>query len=103
MRLPNKCIIAGREFKIDRGTNEKGGAFFGDESKIYVERRKDNQEDMQIFIHEVIEAILTYRGHRYDNVYSGEWVFMFNHDEFTSVCYDIYLALKGVLKKENKK
>lgn len=96
IKIPNKVIICGREWDIKEDNNSGGGCFDGSKSEITI-GTKYPKDIPDIFVHEVIEAILTERLLRYkiprDCQDNGDLIFVFNHNDFERICPDIVLAL----------
>ena len=57
--------------------------------------------DLDMYLHEVLEAILQCRAHRY-HVYcdtsNEKKLFSFDHAEFTNIVKDLAIALKPIIK-----
>ena len=99
MKRPKKTIIGGKEWRIVYNKNP-GGCFDG--SKYLIKIGTLYSKDIPaILLHEIVEAILTERSHRYrlynDCEYQN-YLFSLNHDEFTNFIMDLALALKDIIK-----
>ena len=97
MRLPSKVVIGGRTFTVTRVKGD-GGQFRLTPPLLEVGRDDTDEGQMQTFIHEVLEMVLTERCHRYEGFPDANFMFMLDHRQFCEVVKDFYLALKGVLK-----
>lgn len=93
-------MIAGYEYDLIFNPKSSFGCF-GD-YKITI-GTKDKAMVTDIFLHEVIEAIIARRGfwwRMYDDT-NEKLLFSFNHAEFENIIVDIAAALKNYLKIEN--
>jgi len=101
MKIPKKVIIGGQEWKVKSNNKYSGGRFWSD--KLLLEVGTGNPSNVvPIFLHEVIEAILSCRDCRYEQ-YGGmdgneNFLFNFDHKEFIQIVNDIALALKDFLR-----
>ena len=97
MRLPSSVPIAGRVCQVTTG--EGTDASYCRKTGTIVLGGKNESKMAELFIHEVLEAILFERGHEY-YIYAGDTneklLFNMNHAEYDNVCKDLALALKGV-------
>jgi len=98
MRLPQNVIIAGRTWKVVHDKDISGGRFDSKPGIIKIGSLQSKDEETQVFIHEVLEAILAMKNHRYENYQDENYMFVFNHRDFLNICRDLTLALKGILK-----
>ena len=98
MRLPTSVIIAGRTWKVLYDKDVQGGEWYSQPGVIKIGPTSSDEEKIGIFVHEILEAILTTRNYRYDNYPDGNDLFVFNHREFINIVKDLTLALRGVLK-----
>ena len=98
MKLPKKVIIASKEYVVKVDPNSIEGNFTGETNTITVGTRYPHLIE-ELFIHEVTEAILNERGHRYTAYIEpcGRALFIFNHAEFENIVRDLVLALKDVI------
>ena len=99
--LPKKVIIGGQEWRI-KANKKYGGAKFWGGRKLIEIGTKYKGDIANNFLHEIIEAILSERNHRYE-IYGGmdgneNFLFNFTHEQFRNIIFDIGLALKDVLK-----
>ena len=91
-------FIAGQEWTVKQDKNKSGGWFDSKKNQIII-GTKYPQESTETFLHEVIEAVLNNRGHRYPGRVNGDpYLFNLNHAEFSNVVCDIVFALKDVFK-----
>ena len=94
MKLPKSVLICGKKWRVKK-RHTTGGMFDGSKCIIYI--GDIYKQDMLItYIHEVLEAILTERGHRYhryDTDTNSGLRFSFNHDEFNNICVDLASSL----------
>ena len=98
MKLPAKVMISGVEYKVKTSANYAGGSFSGVSNEIEVGAKFPNDVSM-IFLHEVMEAILTERNHRYkiyEQPTNEKLLFSFDHAEWVNIVKDIAHALKGI-------
>lgn len=96
MKLPNKVIIGGQEWKIEEKTSFRGGRGSTGKALIVIGKTNGEDEKIQTFLHEVFECILVMNGHRYENEHGQ--VFVFDHRQFEKAIDDLYLAIKPILK-----
>ena len=100
MKLPKKVLIAGKEWDVIQDKNMRGGQFDCCKAMMKI-GTKYPKEIGDVFLHEVIEAILLERNCRYSlfGKYENDgYIFVLNHKEFDNLCRDIVFALKDVLK-----
>lgn len=98
--IPNKVVIAGEIWDVKKNPKEGGGAFWGGEHLIEI-GTKNKKEIKMIFLHEVVEAILTKRGHRYNSLSecaNDGYRFVLDHSEFENAIRDLSLALSDTWK-----
>jgi hypothetical protein len=106
MKIPSKIILCGHDWTIYQKKGMNGGFFDGKKKVIHIQKDRDNQDKAEILLHEILEAILTIRGHRFSHWLGGDddtsqdllYKFVFNHSEFTNIIYDLKLALNSCLK-----
>lgn len=101
MKIPKTVLIASREWKVKTLPKEGGGYFDGSEFEIGIgTAHKPNVPG--IFLHEVAEAILAERSLRYQinhkPLNNGDYMFVFNHQQFEDFIFDLAYALKDYLK-----
>jgi hypothetical protein len=97
-RQMKKIPIAGVEWEVH--TNDLYGGGFDSSIPALVIGKAMPKMIPTIFLHEVIESILTERGLRYkmnQDGGNGDIIFVFNHKEFDNIVRDIALALDGLL------
>ena len=97
--IPKTILIAGTEWRIKVEKKEYGGGFSGANSEIVV-GTKIKKMVPTIFLHEVVESIMTERCCRYSLYSEGTnegLLFSFNHKEFEMIIRDLAIALKDVL------
>jgi len=100
MKLPKTVIISGYKWNVIQESKACGGSFNNNEKSIYIGSKIDN-EKVEIFLHEIIEAILSERGKRYciyGNGINDRVLFSFYHYEFENIIKDIMCAIKDILK-----
>ena len=102
MKLPGKVIIYGREWKVVKDPKSNGGnSVTAPRPEIHV-GTKEKSRIPEIFLHEVIESILMDNCLRFRaphvNSDNGDYVFIFNHQQFENIVPQIVLALKDVLE-----
>ena len=102
MKLPKKVIIAGKEWIVKTNKNVSGGKFSTGSFSIEV-GTKYPKDILDIFFHEVVEALLTERNLRYtiqrSQPENGDYLFNFNHEQFSQIIPDLIIALKDVIMK----
>jgi len=95
----NKTIpIGGVEWEV-KTTNAYGGGFDNSIPGITIGTEVKKMIPV-IFLHEVLEAIITERGCRYKlnpDGGNGDIMFIFNHKEYDNITRDLALALDGLL------
>lgn len=99
MKLPDKIVICGVRYHLKQDPKHDGGAF--DEAAMTITVGTAYPEDVaDTLLHEVIEAVCAKRKMRLikqvgepDN---GDYVFVFNHEQFELAVGDIAAALKGI-------
>jgi hypothetical protein len=97
--IPKSITICGKPNKVIQDKSGNGGAF--DEGKGIIVIGTANPLDVpEILVHEVVEAVLVTRLMRYaierSQPENGDYIFVFNHDQFEIACKDIAAALKGI-------
>ena len=98
MKLPKEVIIAGRTYKVILNKNKTGASFNGNKALIEIGGKYPSDIPM-LFLHEVMEAVLTERGNRYSCYTEGnEYLFSFTHKEFENFVMDVRLTLREILK-----
>jgi len=102
MKKPKKVVIAGREWSVVWDKTVEGACFDGNSAMIVIGRDGKGSE-MELYLHEVLEALLHERGHRYHYYCSDggneKRIFSFNHAEFVNIVKDLALILKPLLKE----
>jgi hypothetical protein len=101
MKLPKSVNICGKEIPLKEKRKEGGGSF--DFRKPIITIGTKYEIDIpETFLHEILEAILVERMFRYqlrgvgDN---GDYLFVFNHEQFNIICSDLANALKHYLER----
>uniref|UniRef100_A0A6H1ZAR6 Uncharacterized protein n=1 Tax=viral metagenome TaxID=1070528 RepID=A0A6H1ZAR6_9ZZZZ len=97
IKFPFKTIIAGKEYTIHLDRKDVGACFDSESRKIVVTPVPMIEENL---LHEILEAILTERFHRYQAI-NEDYVFSFDHTQFSNVVKDVVLALKPLLIRLN--
>jgi len=107
--IPKSVLICGVPYAVNVDPDVSGGYFTNDD-KITVEKTGTQFDQREIFLHEVLEAILVVRGVRYCRYSTNEnsgYRFVMNHDDFEMVVRDLAAALgdfiNGKLKRRQKK
>jgi len=95
IKFPFKTIIAGKEYKVYLDRTDVGACFDSESRKIVVTPIPLIEENL---LHEILEAILTERFHRYEAI-NEDYIFSFDHTEFSNIVKDVVLALKPLLIK----
>ncbi len=100
MKINNQLLIAGVTYEIRKDPKDFGGHFDAGKQIIWIGTKGKKDYQLQVFCHEVIEAILAEKNYRYqlnDFKDNEHYRFLFTHDEFDNICKDIALALKDVI------
>lgn len=103
MKLPKKVNICGVDYSVIQDKKDGGGEFSAAKYQIKI-GTKWPKHVPNIFLHEIIECIITERCQRW-RMYDGtneKMLFCFNHAEFENIVMDIASALKGVDFKEEQ-
>ena len=106
MKIPSKITLCGNTWTVFQKVGVKGGYFDAKKKVIFIGKDRDNQDKTEALLHEIVEAILVERGHRYsyynmdDNDVNQDllYKFFFDHSELTNIIKDLKLALKSCLK-----
>lgn len=98
MKLPKTVIIAGRPWPVVEDKSVDGALWDSNPGTIRIGPHKSDDVRAIWLLHEILEAILTQRLHRYDS-YPDEksQMFILDHREFSSVICDFYQAIKPLL------
>jgi hypothetical protein len=102
IKLPKTVPVDGYDWKVIIEKDMMGGSFDTATKEIFVGGKYKN-EIGRIFCHEVLEAILTTRGCRYQMYGSGtndRLLFSFYHYELENIVNDLYYSLRGIIKEE---
>jgi len=100
VKLPKTVTIAGREWRIIQDKKMRGGTFDAGKCEIVI-GIKYPKDIPDVFLHEILEAILLERNCRYSlfEKYSNDgYLFVMQHKEFDNVGRDLALALKDVMR-----
>ena len=97
MKLPTKVTIAGQEWAIS--LTKTSGGFFDCRKNIIKIGTKYPQDKLLLYLHETIEALLTVRGHRYQNNGEGQ-TFVFTHKELDNLIYDLLPIIDEILEQK---
>lgn len=96
-QLPKSVIISGKKYKIILDKNSTNGETNLSDGiiKIGIQNLLQVEETL---LHEILEAILYERGHRYSIYPDGndKLKFVYDHSEFENMCKDILLVLKEI-------
>lgn len=101
MKLPKSVIINGYKWNVKEDPNMYGGGFECKNKTIIIGGVVPN-EKLEIFLHEVAEAVLTTRGHRYNMYGNGtndRLLFSLYHHELENVIKDVMIAIKDIIKE----
>jgi len=99
MRFPKQVVIAGKVWKITYTKSFLGGRFKDIPPTLFIGTKEaDRQEVFQILLHEIIEAVLTCRNHRYTSNNEDSPVFYFNHRDLVSIVHEISFAIRGMIR-----
>jgi hypothetical protein len=104
MRLPKKVFITGRMWNIKRSSVSSGAEFNSNEAEITIGKCGKDQ-DFEMLLHEVLEAIIQDRGHRYHLYCDGQnekLMFIMNHAQFNNVVQDLTAALRPIFERKEK-
>lgn len=98
MKLPKTVKICGHTYTVKQDKTISGGHGIPAEKTITIGTACP-QESREIFIHEVMEAILYERGHRYTCYAEGNdgLRFVMDHHEFENICKDILAAFPSII------
>jgi hypothetical protein len=102
VNLPKSVAIAGRTWPVIMDKSVDGGKWKSDPGEIRIGPHKSDEERVIWFLHEVLEAILTLRNHRYESYPDENYLFVFDHREFINIVRDFYLAVP-ILPMKGKK
>lgn len=96
LKIPKSVVISGKRWKVVVDPKNGGGWFDGAKNIISI-GTKYPQDISDIFIHEVLECILTENNLRYSlgrtPKENGDLIFSFNHKEFEAVCANLAFTL----------
>ncbi len=100
MKLPKSVLICGVEYKVKANKSHNGGSF--SEAKHIIEiGTADCQKVLDIFLHEVIEAIYAERKMRLIkevcNPDNGDYFFCYNHEQHELAMADLAIVLKNLI------
>ena len=99
-RYPEKINIGGKDWKITYHNKSLNSSFVNYHIKIGI---KQPEELLENLLHEILEAILVERGHRYSlyNAYFGNdgLLFSFNHNDFENIVKDLVSCLTDITKE----
>jgi hypothetical protein len=103
MKLPKRVPISGKWWSIKKQKNSSEASFDGNKNEIVIGTQKE-ENILENFLHETLEATFTDRLHRYHIYADGndKLLFSFNHADFTLVVQDIALIMRMLLN-ENKR
>ena len=109
LKIPKSIYLSGKLWRVVTNNKEGGGWFDGGKATISI-GTKYPQDVEDIFIHEILEAILVERKYRYqlsrNRCDNGDLIFIFNHKEFENICADLAFALfhkdNPVLRKRKR-
>lgn len=93
MKIPNKIRLLGYTWKVIIDKNSGGGSFAWNDKIIKIGDKYGEKE--AIFLHEIMEAILTDLGYRYyTNEENSPYLFNFNHGGFCLFHKELHKVLK---------
>lgn len=93
MRIPKTIKMFGFDWKVIIDKKSEGGSLKWEEKEIKLGDRCGEAEN--IFLHEIMEAILLSHLHRYyTNDATSEYQFIFNHSEFVKIINHFYQIIK---------
>ena len=102
MKLPKTVFIVGREWKVVEKKKNSGASFNTGKATLFIGTSWEKGQTQINFLHEILEAIMTERMHRYKLPYisddNGNYIYVMKHEEMNQVVADLALALKDVLK-----
>ncbi len=100
MKIPKKTTIDGRQWSIT--TDRKSNGAFCDSSKVMINIGAAEGCGLKNYLHECLEVILIESHNRYRNQHSdnnnGDYIFVFNHNEFEKICSDLSIVINDLLK-----
>lgn len=92
MKIPKKIRMLGYDWKVILNKKESGGSFDWNTKIIEVGSKYGEHEP--IFLHEIMEALMTDMYMRYRGTESNqEYVFHFNHTDFCKFHKALYQVL----------
>ena len=97
MKIPKTIIICGQPWTIKQ-VRGGGGDFDSETRTITVGIHPMKDDTLEIFLHEIIECIMSMRDVRYKNNHQGDndsIRFVISHAEFQQVVHDIAASLRG--------
>ena len=98
MKLPKTVQIGGRTWRVERNLSIDGGEFFTHPGLIRIGRVANDEQVIQVLIHEILEAILVEGHHRYEHP-AEDHLFVFRHIDLCRIHKELYAALKPILRE----
>lgn len=99
MKLPKKVIISGKEFKVKLKKNSYSGHFSTIPAVMIIGTKGEEQQRREVFMHEILEAILTVRNYRFENAELPQnYHFCFDHKDIIDIAKDLSFAIKDIVK-----
>jgi len=103
MKFPKSILICGVNYKVVFDKKVLGGEFYWAKHLIKIEKGLDNERKFAILLHEICEAIMVENFMRFQKcidgpMHNGDYLFVFNHDNFE--IFTNFLA--GILYKSLK-
>lgn len=102
MRFPKTIIIGGIKWKLVFDPKTSGGEFYWGKHLIKINKKYSDERKFNILIHEVAEAILVNNLMRYQKclseIYNGDYLFSFDHDEFGIFTNELAGIIKQIFK-----
>lgn len=93
MKIPKKLNIAGLDWAM-KCKDILGGSFTTDTMEIVIGTKNKEMVSM-VFLHEILEVLMTTRRLRYEC--GEEFMFVMNHQQFEDMCRDLSYTLKPYL------
>lgn len=99
MRLPKSVVIAGLDFRVKYNRSVDGADWSSRTGLIRINPKR-GEPVFALFLHEVIEALMTRRGYRYEKNENCncEDLYIFSHPQYVELIRDLAVILRPMLK-----
>lgn len=98
-KCPKTVLICGRPYKVKLDPTHDGGQFSETDQTIVVGTISPSKIP-DIFLHEVVEAVMALRNYRYvvqrGELDNGDYRFFLNHTEYELLITDVANSLAGI-------